>query len=58
MELNKQVIELVKVDPVLFAPIMDNYYDKKAKDKTFRNFLKAIEQQINVIKKIYSETPK
>jgi hypothetical protein len=53
----KQILELCKIDNDYETDI-ENYYSNKSAEKMMTNTLKSIENQINILKKIYESTPK
>lgn len=52
----KQVLELCKIDST-FLEHHRKYIEGKRDEKRCQNALKAIENEINVLKKTYDETP-
>ncbi len=57
MSWKKQVIELTRKHPE-FLGVQTKYYHNKRGEKTAKNTLKALENEINILKKTYEITPK
>jgi Zn-dependent M32 family carboxypeptidase len=53
----KQVIELCKVSK-MYQKYHLEYYDGRRQEKAADNAIKAIENEVNVLKKIYDSTPR
>jgi len=54
---SKQIIELISIKPEYDA-LHSDYHIGRLEEKCAINALKAIEMEVNALKKIYDETPK